>query len=626
MKKNLLLVFSTILFSTILFAQSVGVNNNAPHSSAILDIKSNTKGMLIPRTSTPSRTAILNPAKGLLIYDTTTAGFWFYNGSAWSQLSGGSVGWNLSGNSISPTNFIGSTNTQPLRFRVNNQWAGEIHPTTGNVFLGLGSGQANTTGEGNTAVGDHSLFANTGGGFNTAFGNYALPVNTTGYNNTALGVYSLSNNIGGFSNTATGRNALFANNSGSRNTAYGEGALLSNTTASRNTASGFDALHSNTIGYENTANGVEALYFNTEGYANIGVGSQALYNNTLGVKNIAIGNQALLLNINGNRNIGTGYQALALNTAGSDNTATGYIALSVNTTGNENTAYGSNSLNSNRGGNRNTASGFQALFSSTSGNNNTAMGSQALYANGGGANNTAVGGLALASNSSGSFNTAVGYYSGATVTGWYNTAVGDGALGSNTGGDQNIAIGYIAGTHPSTPNVYNTISIGNSDMPNAYQNQAFIGNTSTMFIGGKVNWGIVSDARIKNNIVEDVKGLDFILKLRPVTYHISNHAITSLTGNKESPDFPGKYDAEKIKYSGFLAQEVEQAAKAANYDFSGYDAPKNQWSLYTIKYAEFVVPLVKAMQEQQLQIDHLTRENDDLKVRLDKLEQLLSAK
>jgi len=46
-------------------------------------------------------------------------------------------------------------------------------------------------------------------------------------------------------------------------------------------------------------------------------------------------------------------------------------------------------------------------------------------------------------------------------------------------------------------------------------------------------------------------------------------------------------------------QEVEQAAKAVGYDFSGYEAPKNIWSLYTIRYAEFVVPLVKAMQEQQ---------------------------
>ena len=49
--------------------------------------------------------------------------------------------------------------------------------------------------------------------------------------------------------------------------------------------------------------------------------------------------------------------------------------------------------------------------------------------------------------------------------------------------------------------------------------------------------------------------------------------------------FPGKYDCEKIKYTGLLAQEVEQAAKAANYDFSGCAAPKNQWG--PLSYEQF---------------------------------------
>ena len=59
---------------------------------------------------------------------------------------------------------------------------------------------------------------------------------------------------------------------------------------------------------------------------------------------------------------------------------------------------------------------------------------------------------------------------------------------------------------------------------------------------------------------------------------------------------------------GFLAQEVEQAAKAANYEFSGYDTPKTERDLYKIKYAEFVVPLVKGMQEQQAIIEALQKD------------------
>src|SRR6185436_1789022 len=75
-----------VFFST---AQNVAINNDGsnPHSSAILDIKSSTKGLLIPRTSTTSRIAIVNPAKGLMLYDTTTSSFWFHNGSAWVNLS-----------------------------------------------------------------------------------------------------------------------------------------------------------------------------------------------------------------------------------------------------------------------------------------------------------------------------------------------------------------------------------------------------------------------------------------------------------------------------------------------------------------------------------------------------------
>jgi hypothetical protein len=91
------------------------------------------------------------------------------------------------------------------------------------------------------------------------------------------------------------------------------------------------------------------------------------------------------------------------------------------------------------------------------------------------------------------------------------------------------------------------------------------------------------------------------------TYHVSNKAITTPTGNKETPDFPGKYDSEKIKYTGFIAQEVEKAAKASHYEFSGYAAPKNQYQLYTLSYEQFVVPLVKAMQEQQGIIEMLEK-------------------
>jgi predicted RNase H-like nuclease (RuvC/YqgF family) len=89
---------------------------------------------------------------------------------------------------------------------------------------------------------------------------------------------------------------------------------------------------------------------------------------------------------------------------------------------------------------------------------------------------------------------------------------------------------------------------------------------------------------------------------------------------------------EQIIYSGFIAQDVEKTAKEIGYDFSGVDAPKNENDLYGLRYAEFVVPLVKAVQEldqenEELKAENAELKNDmaDLKARLDKIEVSLEA-
>jgi len=66
-------------------------------------------------------------------------------------------------------------------------------------------------------------------------------------------------------------------------------------------------------------------------------------------------------------------------------------------------------------------------------------------------------------------------------------------------------------------------------------------------------------------------------------------------------------------HTGFIAQEVEAAAKKVGFNFDGVDAPKNEHDLYGIRYAEFVVPLVKAVQE-------LTKQNEALTKRIEALE------
>jgi len=121
------LIFCSIIFfcSFAVNAQSVSITNDgsAPDESAMLDIKSTTKGMLVPRMTTAQRTIIASPAAGLLVFDTDNNSFWFYNGVAWNDLSAGigSISWTANGNDIynSNTGNVGiGTSTPPVKLTI----------------------------------------------------------------------------------------------------------------------------------------------------------------------------------------------------------------------------------------------------------------------------------------------------------------------------------------------------------------------------------------------------------------------------------------------------------------------------------------------------------------------------
>jgi hypothetical protein len=266
MKKLLLFIITGLLFSWAAMAQSIGINTTTPNANAVLDIKSSTKGILIPRTSTTSRLAIVNPPKGLILYDSTAGGFWFYNGAAWSALSTGNNAWSTTGNSGTDTavNFIGTTDAKPLRFRINNNWAGQLDSI--NMALGIGSGQNMTSGNSNTAFGRYTLNKNSFGSANTAIGENALAANILGSNNTAVGNMNLASNTYGDHNSSHGYQSMVFNTIGSDNTAMGFQALALNTTASQNIAIGSYALFSQSFSNgstpfnsDNVAIGVNAL-------------------------------------------------------------------------------------------------------------------------------------------------------------------------------------------------------------------------------------------------------------------------------------------------------------------------------------------------------------------------------
>lgn len=350
---------------------------------------------------------------------------------------------------------------------------------------------------------------------------------------------------------------------------------------------------------------------------NTAVGYYAL-NLNYGQYNTAIGALSLLKNTNGKGNVAVGVEVLRENTFGSSNTAIGNSALGQNTQGNENVALGSLTLNRNSTGSYNTAGGFGALNGNTAGNYNIAFGKNALRANDGGNENVAIGSHALDATYDASSNTAVGHLAGNYWSnGWNNTFIG-------------------AYTRAGAHGIFNSVALGNGTSVNA-SNQVRIGNNYTTSIGGYANWTVVSDGRVKRNVQDNVPGLAFINKLKPVTYNLDLDAADNITGRIEAKDKNGntisqqlpqmgiaaRKAKQQIVYTGFIAQDVEKAAKELRYDFSGVDASKNEKDLYGLRYTEFVMPLVKAVQELSKQADVSQEEIEQLKEQLTKQQQQL---
>jgi hypothetical protein len=334
-----------------------------------------------------------------------------------------------------------------------------------------------------------------------------------------------------------------------------------------------------------------------------------------------------------NANVSLGYQALNSSpTAANNNVGIGYAALTSVTSGFGNTAIGGGALRYTVGGYYNTGIGEGALISNTSGSSNTAVGIESLYYNTTGNYNTAVGG-GLHANTTGYYNNAFGTFSlPSNTTGSNNAGIGDGALPHNTTGDYNVGLGSWALTNNTTGsfnigigdyttvdvagNLNNVIAIGHQTTVTS-SNTAQIGNTSTSTIGGYTGWTNFSDGRAKKNIQTNVPGLAFINQLQPITYNLDLDAIDGLLKvDKADPRAPSlspeleainkkaREDKEKIVQTGFIAQDVEKSAQSLGYDFSGVDV--DEVGIYGLRYAEFVVPLVKAVQELSAQVNELT--------------------
>ncbi|MBA4242147.1 MAG: hypothetical protein C0448_15590 [Sphingobacteriaceae bacterium] len=412
--------------------------------------------------------------------------------------------WGLNGNAATSTNFIGTTNGNPLNFKVSNQKAGKIDINTASVFFGAWAGNS-STGNDNNAFGQSAFYSNTTGTGNSVFGDEALANSVTGNRNTAIGQYAMGLKAGGDNNTAIGYNALQSSSSGSNNTGIGAEAGSGNTGSSNifiGNQAGLNSSGSNKLYIANSS--ATPLIYGDFASAKIGLGT-ITPTFKLEVTEDASFNGVRVGRGNGNisNNTTVGFSTLNSNTSGANNTAVGFKALELNTSGGQNTAMGDNALAHNTSATGNTSIGYATLAENTTGNFNSALGYDALLYNTTGEHNTALGAWAMHFNTIGKWNTALGFSSlQKNISGNNNTSIGQEAGYNNTSGNGNVFVGYqagynemgsnklyIANSSTTTPLIYGDFSTGNVGIGTIVPASKFDVNGIITAVGGNsTNW------------------------------------------------------------------------------------------------------------------------------------------
>ncbi|WP_410779751.1 tail fiber domain-containing protein [Hymenobacter negativus] len=123
-----------------------------------------------------------------------------------------------------------------------------------------------------------------------------------------------------------------------------------------------------------------------------------------------------------------------------------------------------------------------------------------------------------------------------------------------------------------------------------------------------------SDARVKTDVRADVPGLAFVTRLRPVTYLFDAARLAALIQVPARPRRAEGPAADLTRHTGFLAQDVERVAQELGFDFDGLHRPAHARDPYALGYAQFVVPLVRAVQELNAEVETLKAQNTAMQV------------
>ncbi len=557
-KLNLKIVFVLIVIvavsSNSVFSQSVAITDSAEYNaeaSAMLDVMSTDKGMLVPRMTTEQRLAIASfpdsPATGLLVYDTDFNNFFYYNGLMWTSFS-----------------QVGSSGTGGPLFHVVNIYGDTIFAVYDDgvqIIVPLGvkgkvggfavSGRTSTKGD----IDDYLVITPDSA---------RIYINDTVNAKGKVGGFAVS---GRTSAKGVATDIIFATVDSTRiyvdetnsKGKVGGFAVSGRTSAKETSTSSFLNFSSKNyfIGRNSGVN-------NTTGIYNFFAGDSSGYSNTSGSKNIFLGYSSGHSNIGegsdfGNHNIFIGYKAGYKNQIGFNNIFLGYQA-------------GYNNLGGGgfEEGSFNTFIGYESGFKSEIGGSNTFLGYQSGYENYQGNHNTYLGRWAGASNTDGSYNVFVGTEAGRFENRSYK-----------------LCINAVNQPHYIAPLIFGDFQLrqviidGDDSLlysdPSPEKFKFYVNGRA----GGFSAWSVYDQGKSKSTKSSNLVGsLDKVLNLQGITYSKS---------------------LEKGIIQNEIAIEPQSASKIIP------DIVKNNGEFYSIQYGKLTVLLIEAIKEQQTQIDELQK-------------------
>jgi hypothetical protein len=486
------IVLILIFFPILVFAQNTVITDDdsyESHNSAMLDVYSLTKGLLVPRLTSTQRLAIATPAVGLLVYDTDLDHYYYFANSSWNPIDAPSL-WSensdtifIMGNGkrygVGTASPVAKLTVQGDATIASDEPLFEVKNSAGDVIFAVY--------ENEVKVNFKESSKGVKGGFAVGgiTGTKADPIEYMRVTPDSVRIYindaATKGNKGGFAvggitGTKGAYDKYFIINEDSariylRDPAKGNkgGFAVGGITGTKGEGVNFLNLTQENyfIGFQGGLNILNGVYNSTLGYqsgvnlsdgsSNAFLGYQSGFNSTTGSGNLFLGYQSGFSNIEGDYNTFLGYKSGYGNFDGTNNTFLGSFTGISNLGGSYNTFIGDSVGISNTYGENNVFVGTKVGLNNTLGWSNAFIGNNAGYSNVGGSQNIFMGDFSGYSNQDAGMNIFIGIKSGySSENGWNNVYLGTEAGYSNVNGSGNVFLGFQAGMNNAngTRNIY----------------------------------------------------------------------------------------------------------------------------------------------------------------------------